>query len=155
MRCRAEKVITALFLAAATHWLRTFFYVKVVESAFLKGKVSALLGEGQSERQVSRKVGVPKSTVHRWRANDFSLYRKVGSGRRRKTSSEADRLIVRLVRNDPSLSSTELRSSLQNATVSALTVRRRLRNEHFKSRKRPSGIELTANHKRLRLEWVT
>ena len=127
MRCRAEKVITALFLAAATHWLRTFFFVmadvKVVESAFLKGKVSALLGEGQSERQVSRKVGVPKSTVHRWRANAFSLYRKVGSGRRRKTSSESDRLIVHLVRN-----------SLPEPSVSALMVRRRLGSEHFKSR---------------------
>ena len=79
MRCRAEKVMTALLLAAATHWLRTFFFVmadvKVVESAFLKGKVSVPLGEGQSERQVSRKVGV-----------------KVESGRRRKT--ESDRLIV-------------------------------------------------------------
>ena len=129
--------------------------VKVVESAFLKGKVSALLVEGQSERQVSRKVGVPKSTVHRWRVNAFSLYRKVGSGRRRKTSSESDRLIVHLVRNDPTLSSAELRNSLPEPTVSALTVRRRLRSEHFKSRKRPSGIELTANHKRLRLEWAT
>ena len=158
MRCRAEKVITARFLAAATNWLRTFFFVmadvKVVESAFLKGKVSALLDEGQSERQVSRKVDVPKSTVHRWRANAFSLYRKVGSGRRRKTSSESDRLIVHLVRNDPTLSSAELRNSLPEPTVSALTVRRRLRSEHFKSRLRPSGIELTANHKRLRLEWA-
>ena len=25
--------------------------------------------------------------------------------------------------------------------------------EHFKSRKRPSGIEVTANHRRLGLEW--
>ena len=125
-----------------------------VETAFLKGQVSALLGEGQSERQVSRKVGVPKSTVHRWRADAFSLYRKVGSGRRKKTNSESDRLIIRLVRNDPTLSSTELRNSLQEPTVSALTVRRRLRSEHFKSRKRSSGIELTANHKRLRLEWA-
>ena len=105
-------------------------------------------------RQVSRKVGVPKTTVHRWKTNAFSLSRNVGSGRRRKTSSQTDRFIVRLVRNDPSLSSTELRNSLHNAPVSALTVRRRLRSERFKSRKRPSGIELTANHKRLRLEWA-
>ena len=67
-----------------------WFFVKL---RFLKGKVSALLGEGQSERQVSRKVGVPKSAVHRWRANAFSLYRKVGSDWRRMTSSESDRLI--------------------------------------------------------------
>ena len=127
---------------------------KTAKSAFLKGQVFALLRQGQSVRQVSRTVGVPKSTVHRWSANAFSLSRKAGSGRRRKTSSESDRLIVHLVRNDPTLSSTELRNSLPEPTVSALTVRRRLRSEHFKSRKRPSGIELTANHKRLRLEWA-
>ena len=123
-----------------------------VVTAFLKGKVSAFLDEGQSERQVSRKVGVPKYTVHRWKTNVFSLSRKAGSGRRRKTSSQTDQLIVRLVRNDPSLSSTELRNSLQDAPVSAWAMRRRLRSELFKSRKRPSEIELTANHLRLRLK---
>ena len=123
-------------------------------TAFLKGKVSALIDEGQSERQISWKVGVPKTTVHRWKANCFSLSRKDGSGRKRKTDRRADRLIIRLVRNDPSLSSTELRNSLQDATVSALTVRRRLQEGNFKSRKRLSGIELTASHKHHRLEWA-
>ena len=99
-------------------------------------------------------MGVPKTTVHRWKANFFSLSRKDGSGRKRKTDSRADRLIIRLVRNDPSLSSTELRNSLQDATVSALTVRRRLQEGNFKSRKRLSGIELTASHKHHRLEWA-
>ena len=72
-------------------------------SAFLKGKVSALVYEGQSERDISRKVGVPKTTVHKWEGNAFSLYRKDGSGRRRKTSARTDRLIIRLVRNVPCL----------------------------------------------------
>lgn len=127
---------------------------KDVMIAFLKGKVSALFSEGYSERQVSRKVNVPKTTVHRWKDNAFPLFRKVGSGRKRKTDSQSDCLIIRLVRNDPSLSSSELRSSLQETSVSALTVRRRLQSEGFKSRKRSSGIELTPNHKRLRLEWA-
>ena len=127
---------------------------KVVMTAFLKGKVSALLNEGHSERQVSRKVGVPKTTVHRWKDNAFPLFRKVGSGRKRKTDSQTDRLIIRLVRNNPSLSSSDLRSSLREPSVSAITVRRRLRSKGFKSRKRPSGIELTANHMRLRLDWA-
>ena len=125
-----------------------------VVTAFLKGKVSALLAEGLSERQVSRKVAVPKTTVHRWKTDAFSLSRKFGSGRRKKTSCRSDRLIIRLIRNDPSLSSSELKSSLQDTTVSALTVRRRLQSEHFKSRKRSSMIELTATHKQLRLKWA-
>ena len=48
-------------------------YSKAAQSAFLKGQVSALLHQGQSVRQVSCTLGVPKSTVHRWRANAFSL----------------------------------------------------------------------------------
>ena len=52
----------------------SFFFVMAeskVMTTFLKGKVSALLGEGQSERQVSQKVGIPKTTVHRTKWHVF------------------------------------------------------------------------------------
>lgn len=125
-----------------------------LQTAFQKGKVCALLGEGMSDRQVSRKVGVPRSTVGFWRSNAFRLSRRVGCGRKRKTSSRSDRLIVRLVRNDPTLSSGEVRTLLPEPTISSRSVQRRLREANFLSRKRPSSVELTKNHKRARLDWA-
>ena len=67
-----------------------------VVTAFLKGKVSALLDEGQSERQVSRKVGVPKSTVHRWKLMLFPFPEKldpVEGGRQVLKQAVINRLI--------------------------------------------------------------
>ena len=123
-------------------------------TAFLKGKVCALLDEGMSERLISRKLGVPRSTIYEWKTNEFRLSRNVGSGRRKKTNSQSDGLILHVVRNDPTLSAAEIKNSLPNLPISARTVRRRLRSENFKSRKRPSVVELTENHKRARLQWA-
>ena len=83
---------------------------------FFKGKVSALLGEGQFVRRVSRKVGVPKTTVHRWKTCFFPFLKNYRSKLgRRKISSQTDQFIVQFVRNDPSLPSTKLRNSLQSS----------------------------------------
>ena len=46
-------------------------------TAFLKGKVSALLDEGQSERQISQIVGVQKTAVHRWKIDVFFHFQTV------------------------------------------------------------------------------
>ena len=116
---------------------------KKLTTAFVKGKASALLEEGLSERHVSRRLGIPRKTIALWRANAFRLCRNVGSGRKRKTCSRSDRLILRRVKEDPTLSSREVRNSLPEPTISARTVRRRLREGNFKSRKRPSTLELT------------
>ena len=127
---------------------------KKLTTAFVKGKASALLEEGLSERHVSRRLGIPRKTIALWRANAFRLCRNVGSGRKRKTCSRSDRLILRRVKEDPTLSSREVRNSLPEPTISARTVRRRLREGNFKSRKRPSTLELTDRHKRARLDWA-
>ena len=42
-----------------------------IVTAFLKGKASALLDEGQPIWLVCEKFGVPKTTVHRWKINVF------------------------------------------------------------------------------------
>ena len=80
-----------------------------LEAAFLKGKVSALQEHGMSDRQISSSVGVPRSTIYKWKRSNFSLHRKPGSGRPRKTSPQSDDSIVSLARSDPNMSSSEIR----------------------------------------------
>lgn len=122
-------------------------------TAFEKGKVNAYLELGFSVRGASRAVGVPYTTVCRWRSENFRLTRKKGSGRPRKTSSRTDRLIVRLVRADPTLSLTEM-ARVVYCSVSPSTVRRRLLESNFRSVKRPYAVELTDQHVRARLSWA-
>ena len=58
---------------------------KKLTTAFVKGKASALLEEGLSERHVSRRVGIPRKTIALWRANAFvfaETFDPVASGRR-------------------------------------------------------------------------
>lgn len=124
-----------------------------LEAAFLKGKVSALQEHGMSDRQISSSVGVPRSTIYKWKRSNFSLHRKPGSGRPRKTSPQSDDSIVSLARSDPNMSSSEIRQGSE-ASVSARTVQRRLREADFRSLKKPSAVELTDSHKRARLQWA-
>lgn len=126
---------------------------KQLKAAFLKGKVSALQGQGVSDREISSSLGVPRSTIFKWKRSNFSLCRKAGSGRPRKTSSQSDETITGLARGDPNLSSSEIRQSSETP-VSDRTVRRRLREADFRSLKRPSAVELTDRHKRARLQWA-
>ena len=119
---------------------------------FLKGKVCALLELGFSLRTASKRYGVPYTTVNRWFDQDFRLSRKRGSGRPRKTSSRTDRLIIRLAKANPLLSLTEM-AAVVYCSVSPVTVRRRLLESGFKSRKRPSKVELTDQHVKFRLSW--
>ena len=119
-------------------------------TAFVKGKVTILLQQGVSVRHISRTLNVPRSTIRSWRGNAFSLSRLFGSGRKRKTSSRSDRSLLRAIRSDPSLSSTEAQASVAGVSISARSVRRRLQAEGFKSRKRRSSIELTGRHKKAR-----
>ena len=124
-----------------------------LKAAFLKGKISLLRDQGKSDLEISTFLGVPRSTVYRWKRSNFSLCRKAGSGRPRRTSSQSDELIVSLARSDPTLSSSEIRQASET-TISDRTVRRRLREADYRSRKRPSAVELTERHKSARLQWA-
>ena len=121
---------------------------------FLKGKVCALLEEGVPVRQISRRLSISRSTIRYWISNSFSLCRSTGSGRKRKTSQRLDRSILRSVKCDPSLSTSEVCAPLAEDSICASTVRRRLQAAGFKSRKRPSSIELTDSHKKARMDWA-
>ena len=126
---------------------------RLLKATFLKGKVSLLQDQGKSDLEISTKLRVPRSTIFRWKHSNFSLCRKAGSGRPRRTSSSSDDLIVSLARRDPTLSSSEIRQA-SGTTVSDRTVRRRLRAADYRSRKRPSAVELTERHKSARLQWA-
>ena len=116
-----------------------------LEAAFLKGKVAALQEHGESDRKISSSVGVPRSTIYKWKRSNFSLHRKPGSGRPRKTCPQSDDSIVSLARSDPNMSSSEIRQGSE-ANVSARTVQHRLREADFRSLKRPSAVELTVTN---------
>ena len=65
---------------------------KQLKTAFLKGKVSLLQEQGRSDREISSSLGVPRSTIFKWKLSNFSLSRKVGSDRPRKTSQSDEKI---------------------------------------------------------------
>ena len=84
MGYKTQRICTLLFAMSE----------KQLKAAFLKGKVSLLQEEqGRSHREISSSLGVPRSTIFKWKLSNFSLSRKVGSGRPRKTSSQSDERI--------------------------------------------------------------
>lgn len=94
---------------------------------------------------------VSRRTIERWRSNCFPLYDKPRSGRPRQTDSDSDERIVSPAVRDPFTTSNELTAE---ADVSRWTIQRRLKEAGLKSRKRPSTVELSDRHKKLRLNWA-
>ena len=125
-----------------------------MESAFLKGKVAALLRHTLlSVRAISRETQVPRRTVRRWIGARFQLERHRGAGRPSKFTDRARRHLHRLVSNDPTLSGPEITVSL-GMDVHRTTVWRHLKRAGFNSFKRGSKFHLTERHKQARLHWA-
>ena len=93
----------------------------------------ALKREGLSQRAIARRFEVSQSVVQRCLARygaTGSFNARKRPNRNRVTSVRTDMMIRRLVKKNPTVSSTEIRSALPTTdVVSTRTIRRRLSNE--------------------------
>lgn len=123
------------------------------DRAFDIGVAKGLNMAGWSDRKISETTGFPRSTVQRWRLNNFLHKRRRGSGRRRTTTPRMERLINRVVTVDPSLTCSGIASRLPD-NISRSTLKRRLKEMGIRSKRRPVGLVLSEVHKSARLTWA-
>lgn len=87
---------------------------------------------GDSEREIARKVLIPRTSIHRMIEKYKStkcIGNVIGRGRKRKTTIHTDRLIQRKIKTDRRKSAAALKAELQtslNIAISESTIRRRL-----------------------------
>ncbi|GFW61817.1 transposable element Tcb2 transposase [Trichonephila clavipes] len=82
---------------------------------------------------------------------------KTGSGRRKVTSARNDRHLLRITVNDRTASYRQLAACWSTATgvlISSSSIRQRLLHRGLRERVPLYRISLTANHRRLRLQWA-
>ncbi|GFT08372.1 transposable element Tc1 transposase [Trichonephila clavipes] len=82
---------------------------------------------------------------------------KTGSGRRKVTSGHDYRHLLRMAVNDRTASSRQLAARWSSATgvlMSTSSIRWRLLHRRLRARVSLYKISLTANHRRLRLQWA-
>ena len=125
----------------------------VVEKAFKRGEALGMIKCGKTIKDVAQELGLTRQTIRRWRRMKFPVRDKPRSGRPRRTRRRIDQAIVRKATNDPTLSVSEI-GATTCPTVSRSTVWRRLKENGFISRKRPTTIDLTERHKKNRLDWA-
>lgn len=120
----------------------------------------ALLEAGHSQREVSRRLNMSRSTVQRvnqryQESGDF--VRRPGSGRSRFTSERDDRYIAVTSLRNRGLNAVEVQQQLREVRgvdVSRWTVRRRLREKNLTPHRAATGPKLTPAHRRLRLQFA-
>lgn len=103
-------------------------------SSELRGKIQLLDEEGYSQRNISARLGVCKSTVQK----TLARIRIIGThsppkhrGAVRKTSNRIDRMIRRRAVVNPRITSQEIAATLPlDSRVSARTIRRRLSDQY-------------------------
>ena len=96
-----------------------------------RAKIQLLFEDGNSERHISLRLKIPKSTVHdiiQSIKKNGSCTPKKSPGRPRKTSARTDKRMKRAAVENPSASSAEIRGCLPvDIRVSSRTIRRRLK----------------------------
>ena len=125
-----------------------------------RGKVLALSEEGYSQREVARRAGCCERSVSdilkKERLTGGVRDRKI-IGRKRKTTTKEDRLIVRKSKADRFKTATEIKAEMQvehGVHISSSTTRRRLREAGLNGCKTRQKPRLTARHKRARLQFA-
>lgn len=140
-----------------TRAIRLNKYKKI--SDVTKGKILAYWEDGKSQVKISHIIGVARATVGniiRKNNQTGDVKRKVGSGRKRKTTKREDNIIVRTSKQDPFKSATqisEIISTENNINVSHDTVNRRLIEAGLPSyvaRKKPFISDVNIDK---RLQW--
>lgn len=95
------------------------------EENIAKGKILALRAEGCSFRDIGKRVNMSKSRVQRLWAKQVTvgnMNRTIGSGRKRKTTTREDRLIIREVNNNRFITSDEIKLAIPTLQVSKRTI---------------------------------
>ncbi|GFW00634.1 transposable element Tc1 transposase [Trichonephila clavipes] len=127
---------------------------------FERGRIIDLPDEGFYYRAIRARVQRNSSPVIRvWKqwTDDHRTTRKTGSGRRKVTSARNNRDLLRMVVKDRIASSRQLTARWSPATdvlMSASSIREHLLHRGLSGRVPLYRMPLTANHRRLRLQWV-
>lgn len=115
---------------------------------------------GQSSRQISDKMKINRKSALKWikkYKNEESIKREKGSGRKRKTNKEDDKVIFgEMVNDDPNITTNEIQINLKdkNINLSTATIKKRLKENDFIYGEVIEKPLLTINHKQLRLKWA-
>ena len=118
-----------------------------------------LLEEGHTQRDVAARLHVSRSVVARfWRRfQETGQYvRRHGQGRQRMTTQNQDRYIHITCRRNRHDSARSVRNQFQNAhnmPISTQTIRNRLHEGNLYARRPEIRPRLTAQHRRLRLDF--
>lgn len=125
-----------------------------------RGQIIALLSEGLSQLEISKKMKISRcavqTTIRRYQ-NTSSLKSLHRSGRPRKSGCREDRILIREALKDRKKTSSELASSFSEcvgAEISARTVRRRLVAAGLKGCKARKKPLLSVKNKSKRLFWA-
>lgn len=123
-------------------------------------KAVTLIEIGRSYKEVAQTLQVSKSVIFRIvrRYRQTGEYtRRAGQGRKRVTSARDDRFMTSSVLRNRTLTSSEVRSTLQDVrqvTISTKTVRRRLKEAGIKSYLPARGPLLTTDHRVARANFA-
>ncbi|KAI5703251.1 hypothetical protein M8J76_000466 [Diaphorina citri] len=129
-------------------------------SEVVVGRAIGLLEEGVSQREVSRRLNIPRTTLRDniWRYQQTgSCARRPGQGRKRCTSAMDDRFLVNGVLRNRFQTAPQTVARLYNARdvlISERTVRRRLEERNLTSCRPFRAPELLAAHRRARLGFA-
>jgi transposase len=107
--------------------------------------------------EVARMMGRSVSTIYRimkkYKENP-NVHRRLGSGRPRKTNATTDRLIVRCMKRDRSISGDQIKRDLRLQHVSERLIRRRLSESgEFNSYWKTKTPFISAKNRKHRLRW--
>ncbi|GFX07724.1 transposable element Tcb2 transposase [Trichonephila clavipes] len=124
-----------------------------------EGEIIGMMEAGWSDRRVDRQLGRSDCVVRRfgdkW-IREMSFTRKPGSGRPTQTSHLENRHIVRNARVHPTVSSTAIQAQVAptvETLVNSRTIRRRLTEGHYGSRRPLCVLPLTPTNRHLCLKW--
>ena len=128
----------------------------LIATPIKKAIVTAAEG-GESGTTIGKQFGVSKGAVNlilRKSRNGEDLHRTPKSGRPRKITQRQERILVRLVKNDPSKTAVDLQhhaSSTWGLEISPWTTRRILRRHNLFARRPARKPLIKESHRRARL----
>ena len=131
-----------------------------IELLVIRHEVFALACEGIRQGAIAARVGLTRATfisILKRHAAMGSLVPGKSSGAPRKTTPQQDRALLRVVRQDRFLRARALTARMRNLygmRAGRTTVNNRLLSHGYRAYRPTTKPLLTANHRRLRLEWA-